>query len=181
MQHLNIEFKARCPDLGQARAVLRAMGATGTTDRQIDTYFQVPHGRLKLREGTVEHNLIHYIRPDQDGPKRSDVTLYPTGPDASALKAALSAALGVRGVVDKTREIYFVGNVKIHLDRVEGLGTFVEVEAIADADHASEHVLRGQCERFLDAFGLRDTDLVAVSYSDLLLDTTRLGTDAGSD
>ncbi|MEM1042510.1 MAG: class IV adenylate cyclase [Bacteroidota bacterium] len=170
MQHLTIEFKARCDALERARAVLRDLGAVGRTDRQIDTYFRVPHGRLKLREGTVEHNLIHYHRPDHTGPKRSEVTLYPTGPDASSLKAALTAALGVLVVVDKTREIYFAGNVKIHLDRVKRLGTFVEVEAIADTDHATEAVLRAQCERFLDAFGVEEADLVAGSYSDLLLD-----------
>lgn len=169
MQHLNIEFKARCAGLDRARAVLHAEQAIGpTVDRQIDTYFRVPHGRLKLREGTVERALIHYDRSDDAGPKRSDVTLYPTGPDASALKAALTAALGVRVVVDKTREIYFVGNVKVHLDRVERLGTFVEVEAIADDTHRTEEVLRAQCERFLTAFRIPAADLVAVSYSDLL-------------
>ena len=171
MQHLNIEFKARCADLDPVRAALRGLGVTGKTDRQIDTYFHVPHGRLKLREGSVEQNLIHYHRPNEAGPKRSDVTLYPTGPDASALKAALTAALGVLVTVDKTREIHFVDNVKIHLDRVKGLGTFVEVEAIADAEHASQSTLRAQCERFLDAFGIAEADLIATSYSDLLLDT----------
>ena len=169
MQHLNVEFKARTTDLDKARAVLAAEGATGPdVDHQIDTYFRVPHGRLKLREGTVERALIHYDRPDTLTPKRSDVTLYPTAEDASALKAALTAALGVLAVVDKRREIYFVGNVKIHLDRVEGLGAFIEVEAIADDTHQTEAVLRAQCERLLDAFGVVRSDLVAVSYSDLL-------------
>ncbi len=174
MQHLNVEFKARCADLARARAVLAVEHATGPdVDRQIDTYFRVPHGRLKLREGTVERALIHYDRPDAAGPKRSDVTLYPTGPDAAALKAALAAALGVLVVVDKTREIYFVGNVKVHLDRVERLGTFVEVEAIADDTHRTEGVLRAQCERMLAALGVREADLVAVSYSDLLREQGR--------
>lgn len=169
MQHLNVEFKARCADLDRARTVLEAESATGPdVDHQIDTYFRVPHGRLKLREGTVERALIHYHRPDTHGPKRSDVTLYPTGDDASALKAALTAALGVLSVVDKRREIYFVGNVKVHLDRVEGLGAFIEVEAIADDTHTTEAVLRAQCECLLGAFGVARSDLVAVSYSDLL-------------
>ena len=169
MQHLIIEFKARCADLARARDVLTAEHASGPdVDRQIDTYFRVPHGRLKLREGTVEHALIHYHRPDTADPKRSDVTLVPTGSDASALKMALTAALGVLVVVDKTREIYFVDNVKVHLDRVVGLGTFVEVEAIADDTHQTEEVLRAQCERMLAALGVREADLIAVSYSDLL-------------
>jgi len=169
MQHLNIEFKARCADLERARAALAVEGASGPdVDHQIDTYFRVPNGRLKLREGTVERALIHYDRPDTLDPKRSDVTLYSTGADASALKSALTAALGVLIVVDKRREIYFVGNVKVHLDRVEQLGTFVEVEAIADDTHHTEAVLRAQCERMLDALGVSTDDLVAVSYSDLL-------------
>jgi predicted adenylyl cyclase CyaB len=169
MQHLNVEFKARTTDLDAARTILAAENATGPdVDHQIDTYFRVPHGRLKLREGTVERALIHYDRPDTHGPKRSDVTLYPTGEDASALKAALTTALGVLAVVDKRREIYFVGNVKVHLDRVERLGAFIEVEAIADDTHQTEAVLRAQCEHLLDAFGVAGSDLVAVSYSDLL-------------
>jgi predicted adenylyl cyclase CyaB len=171
MHHLIIEFKARCDDPDRVRAALRAESATGPdVDHQIDTYFHVPHGRLKLREGSVERALIHYNRANTLDPKRSDVTLYPTEPDASALKAALTAALGVRVVVDKTREIYFVGNVKVHLDHVKGLGSFVEVEAIADDTHNTEAVLRTQCERLLDAFGIAAIDLVAVSYSDLLTD-----------
>ncbi|MDX1532298.1 MAG: CYTH domain-containing protein, partial [Rhodothermales bacterium] len=156
------------PDLARARHALQRLGATGPdVDHQTDTYFRVPHGRLKLREGTVERALIHYARPDAAGPRRSDVTLYPTGPDAGALKAALAAALGVRGVVKKVREIYWADNVKLHLDRVEGLGTFVEAEAIA-RDGDTEEALRAQCERVLDALGVAPNDLVAGSYVDLL-------------
>lgn len=168
MQHLNVEFKARCADLERARQTLIGLGATGPTpDHQIDTYFHVPHGRLKLREGTHERALIHYARPDTAGPKRSDVTLFPTGEDASALKEALTAALGVRVVVDKHREIYWLGNVKLHLDRVRELGTFVEVEAIARGGD-TEAALRAQCEELLAALGVQSDDLVAGSYSDLL-------------
>jgi adenylate cyclase, class 2 len=168
--HLNVEFKARCTDLDRARATLLALGATGPTeDHQIDTYFRVPHGRLKLREGTVEHALIHYARPNTSGPRRSDVTLYPTGPEASALKAALTAALGVRVVVDKRREILWLENVKCHLDRVEVLGTFLEVEAIAREASHTEAALRGQCDALLEALGVTPGDLIAESYSDLLL------------
>jgi len=170
--HLNVEFKARCADLDGARSILLALGASGPTpDRQVDTYFAVPHGRLKLREGTVERALIHYRRADDAGPKRSDVTLYPTGPDASALKAALAAALGVRVVVDKHREILWLDHVKCHLDRVEGLGTFVEVEAIARDARDTEDALRQRCDALLHALGVKESDLVAGSYADLLADS----------
>lgn len=169
--HLNVEFKARCADLDAARTTLLRLGATGPdVDHQIDTYFHVPSGRLKLREGTVEHALIHYERPDTAGPKRSDVTLCPTPEDASALKAVLTAALGVAGVVDKRREIYWAENVKLHLDRVEGLGTFVEVEAIA-LQGQPEEVLREQCEGWLRALGVGEGDFVGTSYRDLVAGT----------
>ncbi|MGD8415154.1 MAG: adenylate cyclase, partial [Candidatus Latescibacterota bacterium] len=84
-------------------------------DQQIDTYFNVPAGRLKLRQGTIENNLILYHRPDVASPKRSDVRLYPT-PDSEALRELLAEALGVRCVVDKRREIFFDGEVKLHVD-----------------------------------------------------------------
>lgn len=168
MRHLNIEIKARCDDLDAIRTVLQAEDADFIgEDRQVDTYFRVPDGRLKLREGTIERSLIHYDRPDQEGPKPSDVTRYE--PDAPAgLKDVLTAALGVWVVVAKRREIYFIDNVKIHLDRVDGLGTFVEIEAIGRDASADPAALRAQCETYMDRFQLTADALVADSYSDLL-------------
>jgi adenylate cyclase class IV len=149
----------------------------------------VPRGRLKLREGQIENNLIYYARPDRDGPKRSDVILYGTRP-GSDLKTLLTAALGTVVVVEKRREIYFVDvsdvevpgeptaperarareNVKVHLDTVSGLGSFVEIEAI-DLDGAlGPALLEAQCRRLMARLGIRDADLVAASYSDLLLE-----------
>lgn len=169
MRHLNIEFKARCHDLEAARETLRTLGASGPTpDHQVDTYFLAPNGRLKLREGNVERALIQYFRPDDAGPKRSDVTLFPVPGDASALKAALSASLGVLTTVDKQREIWWLDNLKVHLDDVAGLGTFVEVEAIAGPD-GDVDLLRDQCERLLDALQVEKADLERTSYSDLIL------------
>lgn len=167
MEKLNIEIKARCEDLGAVRAHLTALGARFVgEDHQIDTYFRVERGRLKLREGTIERALIFYERREVRGLKRSDVILYHPAPSTS-LPAILSQALGVRAVVDKRREIYFIDNVKFHLDRVEGLGAFVEIEAIGDADD-DEAALRAQCAHFLERFGLPADALVAASYSDLL-------------
>ncbi|MGE3908828.1 MAG: class IV adenylate cyclase, partial [Chloroflexota bacterium] len=108
MPHVNIEIKARCANLDRARATLMQLGARMVgPDYQADTYFQVPNGRLKLREGQIENNLIFYARPDQEGPKRSDVILYGTRPGTD-LKALLTAALGTLVTVEKRREIYFV-------------------------------------------------------------------------
>lgn len=166
MQHAIIEFKARCRDHVRIREILKLKNARFVgDDHQIDTYFRVPQGRLKLREGDIENALIFYSRPNQAGPKQSDVALAKVPPQ-SDLRPVLTKALGVLVAVDKRREIYFVENVKIHLDRVEGLGEFVEVEAIGSADETAK--LRVQCEAFLGEFGLSDTDLIEGSYSDML-------------
>src|SRR5436853_262940 len=106
--HVNVEIKARCADPARARATLLSLGTRFVgTDHQTDTYFQVPRGRLKLREGEIENNLIFYARSDQEGPKRSDVILYGTRP-GSVLKPLLDAALETLVVVKKQREIYVV-------------------------------------------------------------------------
>ncbi len=166
MIHVNIEIKARCAQPDRIREILRGQGARfHGCDRQVDTYFRVPHGRLKLREGNIENALIFYERPDQKGPKRSDVLMFDTAPD-SALKELLVRALGVTIVVDKEREIYFIDNVKFHIDRVQGLGSFVEIEAIG-SDSNRDHLLQ-QCREYLELFGITESDLVERSYSDLL-------------
>jgi predicted adenylyl cyclase CyaB len=128
----------------------------------------VPRGRLKLREGNIEHALIYYERPDTTGAKRSDVLLYQHQPDG-ALKDILVKLHGIKVVVDKKRKIYFIGNVKFHFDTVAGLGTFVEVEAISDDPRAEPGGLQAQCEHYAELFGINPSDYVHVSYSDLLL------------
>ena len=173
MSHTNIEIKARCSDLARVRRVLQEHNADFRgVDRQVDTYFNCSHGRLKLRQGNIENALIHYDRPDDRGPKQADVTLCPAGEAGDALKAVLTAAVGVKVVVHKSREIYFIDNVKFHIDDVAGLGAFVEIEAI-DADNALglEHI-RSQCQCYLAMLGINDRDLVTCSYSDMLLGLT---------
>jgi adenylate cyclase class 2 len=167
MEHVIIEFKARCRDHACIRAILKQKNARFVGhDHQIDSYFHVPQGRLKLREGDIENALVFYDRPNQTGPKQSDVTLSKV-PVGSDVKAVLNKALGLMTVVDKRREIYFVENVKIHLDQVEGLGEFVEVEAIGGANEVEK--LSQQCEAFLTEFGIMQEDLLEGSYSDLLV------------
>ena len=164
-----IEIKARCTQAQRVRDYLRSHGADlRGIDHQTDTYFQVPHGRLKLREGTIENALIYYERADQEPAKQSTVLLTETQPD-SALKAQLTQALGVLVVVKKQREIAFIDNVKFHIDMVEGLGHFVEIEAIDTAGILSKEQLLTQCQSFQNALGIQKHELVAVSYSDLLL------------
>lgn len=167
MNHVIIEFKALCGNHERIREKLKQKNARfAGTDHQIDTYFRAPRGRLKLREGNIENSLVFYFRPDAAGPKQSNVTMSAVPAD-SDIKEVLSQALGVMVAVDKRREIYFVENVKIHLDEVAGLGRFLEVEAIGSADEAEK--LRRQCDDFLREFGVQQEDFVAESYSDLLL------------
>jgi len=170
MQHLNIEIKARCQNLDRIRQLLKSRSADAKgVDHQVDTYFNVPAGRLKLRQGNIENELIFYQRNNQAGPKRSDVSIAPVEPN-SPLKDVLSKVLGVLVVVDKQREIYFIDNVKILLDTVVGLGTFVEIEAIDSDGSRTAGQLQAQCNEYMKLFEINPADLVAVSYSDLLLD-----------
>ena len=173
MAFINIEIKARTDNQEQIRAILKSKNADFKgIDHQIDTYFNVSSGRLKLREGNIENQLIYYQRKNQEGPKQSDVTLFKSDP-GSSLKEVLTKALGILVVVEKKREIYFIDNVKFHLDTVEGLGTFVEIEAIDINGTIGKEKLSEQCRFFLDLFNIPGEDLVPVSYSDLLLQSTQ--------
>ncbi|MBS1262515.1 MAG: hypothetical protein MAG453_01868 [Calditrichaeota bacterium] len=169
MNRVNVEIKARCEDHDRVRSELAKLRARKVgRDHQIDTCFNVPRGRLKLREGNIEKALIYYRRADTAGPKRSDVILHDVD-IPETLKSILTQSLGVLAVVDKRREIYFVENVKVHLDVVEQLGRFVEIEAIDASGSIGEAALRGQCESLMERLGIRDGDLLECSYSDLLL------------
>lgn len=167
--HINFEFKARHRHLAEAEAILLAQQPLFIgEDHQIDTYFHVPDGRLKLREGTIEQALIFYRRSDVAGAKQSDVVLYRHTAD-EALKQALTEALGVKTIVDKRRRIYFIQNVKFHFDTVAGLGQFVEVEAIDQDGTLGVERLKEQCRHYQLLLGVQEEDFIAQSYSDLLL------------
>jgi adenylate cyclase, class 2 len=169
MKRTIIEIKAKCSGQSNARKVLQEHSAVFKgVDHQVDTYFNVTEGRLKLREGKIENFLIHYNREDQQGPKRSDVLLYKSEP-GSSLKNILIKALGVLTVVDKTREIYFINNVKFHLDNIEGLGSFIEIEAIGTDGSIDPEQLQSQCRYYMELLNISDNDLISRSYSDLMM------------
>ncbi len=168
MTHLNIEFKAMRRDDEKVREVLERYNAINFgVDHQVDTYFKISSGKLKLREGNIENNLIHYFREEKAGPRSSNVTLYPVL-NGSSLKEILTLALGIDVIVDKKREIYFIDNVKIHLDEVARLGNFLEVEAIDLNGEIGKGKLEEQCELFRCEFGVKDDDLLTCSYSDMM-------------
>jgi predicted adenylyl cyclase CyaB len=164
----NIEIKARVANLEpiRARAAALASGPAQVID-QTDTFFVVARGRLKVRafaDGSGE--LIAYERADEQGPKQSAYTRVECR-DATALSEALARVLPRRGVVVKRRELFLVGRTRIHLDVVENLGCFVELEVVLAADESSE---RGQKEArdLIASLQIPETALVAEAYIDLL-------------
>ncbi len=164
----NLETKAR--DAQPARSLELALGV-GAEDRgeieQRDTYFAGTAGRLKLREQTPgESELIQYRRADAAGPRASDFRIVPAA-DADALREALDAALGTLVVVEKRRRLLLWEGVRIHLDEVEGLGSFIELEAPEEAGAEVAKVERLRSELEIGA-------PIPGSYSDLLLETPAL-------
>lgn len=171
MQGINIEFKARMRDEKRVRAALKSLRPRVVgTDHQVDTYFNTRTGRLKLRQGNIENALIFYQRQDAAKVRSSHVLLgaFSDPAQTRALKRVLTSALGVAAVVDKIREIYFVGNIKIHLDRVRGLGKFLEVEAFVQKENFRHG--RKQAEEIKEMFGVLPEEILPHSYSDLILE-----------
>jgi homotetrameric cytidine deaminase len=161
----NVELKARDPDPERSLRRALALGAEDHGDlRQRDTYFAAPRGRLKLREqepGGAE--LIAYERADAARARESRYRLVPVA-DPAALREALGAALGTRVVVDKRRRLLLWEGVRIHLDRVEGLGDFVELEGVApgDSDLSREAAL---VDRLRTELEIADDALVPIGYA----------------
>jgi len=165
----NIEIKARVHDLPQLK--LRAEDISGTSCeilKQEDTFFAVLRGRLKLREfgGSSTAELIYYERPDASGPKRSEYSIYQTANPAK-LKEVLTLTHGIRGVVRKTRFLALVGQTRIHIDDVEGLGAFMELEVVLEegqSDASGQAIAADLMERL----GVQKADLIEMAYMDLL-------------
>jgi adenylate cyclase class 2 len=172
MPILNFEFKARAADLDSLEKKLLVLDPVFIgEDHQVDTYFNVSNGRLKLREGNIENALIHYERQNTAGAKASRVLLYPHHPD-KMLKAILIKLHGIKVIVDKKRKIYFIGNVKFHFDMVTALGAFIEVEAIDRTGDIGMKQLQEDCEKYAAFFDIKPTDYIPFSYSDMLLQET---------
>ena len=165
---VNFELKARCADLALARRRAQTIATHWLgMDEQVDTYFRVASGRLKLRESSLSGGqLVPYLRPDAPLARRSEYVVIPV-PEPERTKRLLSELLGVHRVVRKRREIALYQNVRIHLDRVEGLGDFVELEAVWDGDGAGEAEQREKVAFLRERLGIRDEDLVAASYEGL--------------
>jgi predicted adenylyl cyclase CyaB len=168
MSRRNIELKARLSSLDAGREIAQQIATKRLPPlRQTDTYFHCQHGRLKLRElDSGQAQLVWYARPDNPRARASDYLLAAVG-DAAVLKQALAAALGIRAVVEKRREVYLYHNVRIHLDEVAGLGTFLEFEAVLGPGLDDDSGL-AQLDFLSRRFDISPADLLAVSYADLL-------------
>jgi predicted adenylyl cyclase CyaB len=164
----NLELKARHADLMAARAAALGLGARpASIEEQTDTYFRAANGRLKLREIAGQSAvLIFYDRPDERSARLSGYLLVPV-PEPALLKSALTAALGVRSVVCKRREILLWHNIRIHLDEVAALGTFVEFEAVLGKGD-DESAAAARLEELAAVLKIRAADQLAASYADLL-------------
>lgn len=164
----NVEIKARVEDrewLEQAAAALADRGPEALF--QDDTFFHCPDGRLKLRDfGDGTGELIFYQRADASGPKTSFYRIAPTS-DPAALRDTLGLALGERGRVVKHRTLYLAGRTRIHLDRVESLGEFMELEVVL-ADDEDEAAGLAEARRLMEQLGIGADQLIEGAYLDLL-------------
>jgi adenylate cyclase class 2 len=168
-----VEIKARCHHPEHIRHHLNRLGSSPAgLDHQTDTYFYTNSGRLKLRQGNIENALIYYDRPNQDGPKLSVVKLFEVEQNTGLLQL-LEGSLGVKVRVEKIREIHFIQNVKFHIDKVAGLGSFVEIEAIDRDGTLDQEHLHQQCKFYMELFEIRESDLLKDSYSDQLISLAR--------
>ena len=164
----NIEIKARARDFEEIKSRAEKLSDTAVdVIPQEDIFFNVPQGRLKLRILAPDNGqLIYYTRPDQEGPKRSDYHIaYSADPDN--LKRVLELSYGVRGIVKKTRYLYLVGQTRVHLDDVSGLGHFIELEVVM-RDEQSDAEGQEIAEGLMASLGVERSDLLEGAYMDML-------------
>ena len=177
---INVEFKAKCYNPEHLFNQLIELKADYKgEDHQIDTYFETTTGRLKLREGSIEKNLIYYNRENLKGSKTSKIILDRPSPDSN-IKKILELTNEVKAIVDKKRKILFIDNVKFHIDNVKGLGSFMEVEAIDADGKRTESELKDQCDYYQKLLGINDDDMQSISYSDMLMQDFRHRVEVGA-
>ena len=164
----NIEIKARVEDIARLATKVAAIADDGpSVILQDDTFFRCDSGRLKLRsfpDGSGE--LIFYRRANQEGPKESFYLRSPTSaPDN--LRESLALAYGAVGRVRKHRTLFLVGRTRVHLDQVEGLGQFLELEVVLGEGERSENGVR-EAQRLMETLGIDPSQLIERAYVDLL-------------
>ena len=168
----NVEIKARLGEFERARRAAVKVSDSGPTHIfQEDTYFRCAKGRLKLRKfAETSGQLICYDRGDSTEPAECNYSIAPTS-EPDMLRAVLGQALGIRGVVRKNRELYLSGETRIHLDGVEGLGHFVELEVVLKPGQSRADGERIAAE-LMKELSISDADLIAGGYIDLIVEDT---------
>lgn len=167
----NIEIKAKCSDLNKARMIAQNLKTDYLGElHQIDTYFLTRVGKLKLREiNDSEAQLIPYLKDYSLGPMKSEYTILPVH-EPGQLKVLLEKLLGTVVVVDKQREVFLINNVRVHLDNVKNLGSFIEFEAVyEDKDPEQKEREVKKVHDLMQTFMIDQSDLLENSYVDYLL------------
>ena len=164
----NIEIKAKVRNIEVLRSKIEDLyNIKAENIFQVDTFFNVEKGRLKLRTfSNTKGELIYYLRNNSAGPKRSDYFIYKTD-NPEELKKLLEISLGIRGVVRKKRLLYLVENTRIHLDEVEELGSFLELEVVLNPEQ-NENEGKQIAKGFMRKLELDEKDLIDLAYIDLL-------------
>lgn len=164
----NIEIKARCKDLKLIEEVMQKMNFSFVgSETQSDTFFNVPHGRLKVREYDNKRAvLIPYIRPDVNTPRISDYVLLEIDEPEQTIDI-LENMFGISLVVEKTRKIYLYDNIRVHLDYIEDLGTFIELEGVITKAGQREETLQ-KIELLMELFQIKDNDIILNAYADMI-------------
>ena len=165
----NIEIKARVEKLDRMREKVNTLEHTYVGfDHQIDTYFKMANGRLKLRESSLSGpELIFYLRENIIGPKNSVYHKLPVE-DPQGLINLLTKMQGIHKIIEKNREIYLYQNVRIHLDDVKNLGNFLEFEAVMNKKYNDKNVEAKKVNYLMDKLGIKDKDLISGSYENLV-------------
>ncbi|XP_031828759.2 uncharacterized protein LOC116425324 [Nomia melanderi] len=167
----NIEIKAKVNNPEHLISLTKELTDSDCTIiKQHDTFFKVAEGRLKLRQfedGSGE--LLYYIRSNTLGPKLCNYQKTSLNPDAcTGIRNILSASNGCIGIVKKTRKLYMIGQTRVHIDEVEGLGTFMELEVVLEDEQDME---TGEkiAQDLMAKLNIKNEDLIANAYIDLLL------------
>ncbi len=164
----NIEIKAIASDFSKQKKIAESLSEKKTKIlKQEDYYFKIDKGRLKLRVLSINKGeLIYYERPDDTGPKLSSYQIYNTD-TPNKLINVLDSSYGIRNIVRKTRYLYLHKRTRIHMDVVDSLGEFIELEVVLGRN---DDLSKGEqdAEYLIKRLGIKDTDLIGSSYIDLL-------------
>ncbi|MDL5049213.1 class IV adenylate cyclase [Oscillatoria amoena NRMC-F 0135] len=164
MAYKDYTLKARLTNFSSIKHALTQLNAVFVgTDHQADYYFKVSKGKLKLRQGTIENVITHYERKSENGIEKTVVYRYDKNPSVEEI-ASLRKHASLIGKVEKERSIYFIENVKIHLDTMPDGQQFIEIEAIDTANRFTDEDLKAQCFGIKSKLGVKDEDLLTTGY-----------------